>query len=229
MDLASIVVLYALVGLGVSLLAMMKPNPIKRTRRSYLRLVAIAVTAVAIINGVNFAVTASADHRPVIYPNDVAAAYGMPVDVPLTVEFGTRPTNGHQPVFTINPYRPRSINGDLIVTFYGTAGVPAVFEVPNKKLHLRQTVSATQPTTLTLVLDKTAKLGNHALLTQSDCRLSMETAATACVRTEVFSDKIGDDLTHQGLGPVIQRRLTDVTLVVPADIYRMLREDRGEG
>jgi len=228
MDLTTGVVGWAMVAL-LAILATQHRKVRKSWRKQIVTGAATAVTLALILNAITFFATASADHRPPIHPNDVAAAYGMPVDVAAAVEFGVQPVAGHQSVFVINPYRPRSVDGRLIVTFFGTKGVPAVFEVPNKKLHLRQTVSASQPTSLTVVLDKTVELGKRELIKQSNCRLSMETAVATCVRTEVYSTELGARLTNQGLGSVVENELTDVTLVVPANIYRMLREDQGKG
>lgn len=227
MDLSTTILAYVVIGLGAASLTQLRR--FQGTRRSYLQLVAGTIAAAVILNGISFMGTALADHRPTIRPNDVAVAYGMPVDVATTVTFGPAPTAEQRPAYTINPYAPRSTDGKLLVTFFGTNGVPAVFEVPNKKLHLHQTVSASQPTSLTLVLDKYTDLGKRRLIKQGDCQFSMKTAAATCVRQEVFSTTLGANLTTRGLGSIVQDELTSVTLVVPADIYRMLREDRGEG
>jgi hypothetical protein len=225
-DLSSSIAAYLAIG-AASILAAVH---FKRARRTQIVAGAtIAVALVVVLNVANFLGTASADYHPTIRPNDVAATYGMPVDVASTLKFGVRPAASDLPAYVINPYRPRSVNGSIIVTFFGTTGVPAVFEVPNDKLHLRQTVSASQPTSLTLVLDKKTDLGKRRLLAQSDCNLSLETAATACKRSATYSTELGATLTNRGLGSIVEDELTDVTLVVPANIYRMLREDRGEG
>jgi len=226
-DLSSSIAAYLAIG-AVGILAAIRLN--KRGRRTQIATGAtIVVALVAVLNGGNFLGTATADYRPAIHPNDVAASYGMPVDAASTLKFGVRPAASDLPAYVINPYHPRSVNGSIIVTFFGTTGVPAVFEVPNKKLHLRQTVSASQPTSLTLALNKDTDLGKRRLLAQSDCSLSLETAATACKRSATYSTGLGPTLTNRGLGSIVEDELTDVTLVVPANIYRMLREDRGEG